>query len=888
MSKTKYYSIDKDEVVGRLESDAERGLDPKEAARRRDKYGPNELRKKEEKGIFEILLDQVNNPVIYLLAAATVVSFIMGDVPEGIAITVVILLNVIIGFWMEYRAKTSMNALKEMDKIMATVIRDGSKTDIDSVNLVPGDILYMEAGDVVPADARVVDSSELKVDEAPLTGESVPVEKHCDAIDEDTSLPDRTNMIYKGTSITHGNARAVVTETGMDTQIGDISRMVEEAGEEELPLNRKLNRLTHRLIWIIGGLAAAFFALGWLGGKELYLMFQTAVAWAIAAIPEGLPVVASIALARGMLRLAERNVIVKRLSAVETLGETTVICTDKTGTLTENQLTVSVIRTTAESHEIKWKSGQPQIQGDPDEEILRHFTRISVFCNNAKIEGGHDGDPLEIALLEYAKALDEDFYKNSKEKNRVNEDPFESESKMMGTINEIDDKYYISSKGAAEAIIRLCDRIRTPGGVRELGGEDREEWLGANDELSSKGLRVLAYAYREVDKSGNEELADRDEFVENMIFLGLVGFIDPPREEVRPAIEDCHRAGIKVVMITGDHPATSFNIAERLNIADEDDSVVRGKNLDKYLVEGEESNSRIVETPVFARIDPGRKLKVVEDFQEAGEIVGVTGDGVNDTPALKKADIGIAMGERGTQAAREVADMVLTDDSFSSIVEAVRQGRIIFGNIRKFIAYQLSYHLAEILLIAAISFSFFELPLLPLQLLFLNLLSDVFPALALALGQGNPEVMNKPPKDPSEAIVTRTHWLEIGLFGIIIAFYVTGIYVASRTYFGYSQEITNNITFFSLALAQFWHVFNQRDDNENILNNQITRNKYIWWALSFCIVALFGAYFAPGLSEVLSFRELTPGMWAMIGIVSLLPLVTIQLIKIFRQGREKI
>ncbi len=879
--KKKYHALESKEILNRFQSHPDKGLSAKEARERLQNHGPNQLRKQEQKSLIRIFIDQVNNPVIYLLLAAASISFIMGDNPEGIAITVVILLNAFIGFWMEYQAKQSMNALKKMDKIMSTVTRDKKKYDIDSEEIVPGDILDLEAGDMIPADARVVRATELQVDESPLTGESVPVEKHPGILNEDTSLADRENMLYKGTTLTDGRGKAVVVATGMDTAIGDISRMVEEAGEDEIPLNRKLNKLTHRLIWIIGGLAVAFFILGWAIGKDFYTVFQTAVAWSVAAIPEGLPIVASITLARGMLKLAKKNVIVKKLSAVETLGETTVICTDKTGTLTKNQLTVTAFQFPDGKVNVEWENDKPILYGDLQTEnnVLGHVDRVSVFCNNAQVKGQIDGDPLEIALLQYVKASGKEKYENLNSQERVNEDPFDSRTKMMGTVHDLGKTYYVAAKGAAEAILERSSKIYTNKGIKNLDKKTKEYWTKTNDELSASGQRVLAYAFREASKENKQGLKSREDFVEEMVFLGLIGFLDPPRQEVKPAIEACHQAGIKVVMITGDHPATSFNIAKRIGLAKQDDQVIHGNDLEKYLIKGEEIDPDIVKTPVFARVEPEQKLRIVQDFQEAGEIVGVTGDGVNDAPALKKANIGIAMGKRGTQAAREVADMVLKDDAFPSIVEAIRQGRIIFGNIRKFISYQLSYHLSEILLIAIVSFSFFTLPLLPLQLLFLNLLSDVFPALALSQGKGDPEVMNKPPKDPGEAIVTRANWREIAIFGSIIALFVTGGYIFADRFLGLSNDIANNVAFFSLALAQFWHVFNMREDHENIWKNQVTRNKYIWSALAISVAALLAAYFIPVFNKVLSFQELDINTWLLIISISLCPLITIQLYK---------
>jgi len=505
--------------------------------------------------------------------------------------------------------------------------------------------------------------------------------------------------------------------------------------------------------------------------------------------------------------------------------------------------------------------------------------RISVLCNNASLSdnGDSDGDPLEIALLRFARNYNADYYNELRSAGRINEDPFDSDTKMMGTIHEVNNKLYLSAKGAADAILSRSAAILKGKNREPLDQREKEYWLKENDRLSGEGLRVLAYGYRnlEGDKS---KFQDKEEFVEDLIFVGLVCFIDPPRKDIKSAIEKCHTAGIVPVMVTGDHPGTARKIAQSTGLVnhDPDPPVVHGNELEDYLNSHQQSDTR-----VFARVNPAQKLDIVEFFQQAGEIVGMTGDGVNDAPALKKADIGIAMGKRGTQVAREVADMVLQEDSFPSIVQAVEEGRIIFGNIRKFIMYQLSYHLSEIVVIALISFTLFNLPLLPLQLLFLNLLSDVFPALALGLGKGTPGVMKNPPKDPQEPIITRRNWIQTGVYGLIMAVFVTGGYLFAYNHWQLSKEVSNNVAFFSLAFAQLLHVFSMRESDEGIFVNQITRNKYIWWALAFCFGVIIIAFLIPGLHTILSFENLQLKTWILIGITSLAPIFTIQVMKVF-------
>ncbi len=878
-----YYKDSVEEVFNKLSSQKE-GLDENEIPKRQKQYGRNILEKQQQISLWSILIDQFTNPVIYLLIAATAISFFFNDIPEGIAISVVIILNAAIGFWMEFQARQSMQALKKMDKLSTRVKRNNKEQVIDAEELVPGDILILEAGQLMPADTRLIEVSELAADESPLTGESVPVEKNTEALKEDTPISDQSNMAFKGTSLTNGKGIGIVTGTGMQTQLGEISRMVSEAGGEEIPLNKKLVQLTHALIWVILGLAAAYLIFGWVAGKEFYLLLQTAIAWSIAAIPEGLPIVASIALAKGMLRLAKQQVIVKKLSAVETLGETTIIFTDKTGTLTENNLSVATLHTSSK----RYQTAEHEEKNTTDKAVSS-IQEIAVLCNNAQIEEERSGDPLEIALLDYMKEREKEEYQQFLNLQRKHEDPFDSESKRMGTIHETDNGFYMAAKGAADAILERTKYILLENGeIKEINQEEKNKWLESNEQLSSEGLRVLAFAYRVF---GNEDkhLLENDDFLADLILAGLVGFIDPPRKEVASAIDECHSAGIKVAMITGDHPATSLNIARQVHLVGEQDKdvVIHGSEITHNMDDTTE-NKRITGSRIFARVDPRQKLDIVDHFQHHGDIVGMTGDGVNDAPALKEADIGIAMGKRGTQAAQEVADMVLKDDSFPSIVKAIEQGRIIFGNIRKFIIYQLSYHLSEIILIASISFTMFHLPILPLQLLFLNLLSDVFPALALSLSKGDPNIMALPPKNPEEPIITRQNWLLTGYYGIVLAIFITGAYLYAYFQMDLGKEISNNVAFFTLAFAQLLHVFNMRESNEPILINQITKNKYIWGALGLCTAILLGAYFIPGLREILSFQNMTAKTWLLITISSICPLIFIQAGKIIYRKSKKV
>lgn len=911
-----------EEVLDAWEVDPEEGLSDEEVEKRKKKYGPNILEDQEKESIWHIFISQINNPVIYLLSVAALLAFIFGDVAEGIAILVVLLVNTFIGFWMEFKAQKSMEALKDMDKITAQVLRNGGKITIDAEGIVPGDIVLVESGDLVPADGRVVAANELGLDESPLTGESVPVSKTPDKANVEKQVADRNNILYKGTAVTTGTGKMVVYGTGMKTELGNISALVGEQEKSSTPLNQKLNRLTKNLIYVTLGLAVAFLIVGWLTGKEIYELVQTSIAWTIAAIPEGLPIVASIALARGMLQLAKKNVIVKKLEAVETLGETTLIFTDKTGTLTKNQLTVNTFVFPGDRRlDLDWSEKDNVKFSDSKEsagnENFQQAFKVAVLANDANLmeevtepsddarerpqnnkdahipakedaeqepqSGSGEGDPLEIALLHFSKKFDSSHYDKLRKLQRKLHDPFDSEAMVMGAVYKEEDSHYVAGKGAAQALLERSQKILIEGEVKSLSEEDKDFWYQKNNELAEEGLRVLAFAYKDVDRL--PEGKEAEDFLQDMIFVGLVGFIDPPRIEVAKAMDTCKEAGIRVVMVTGDHSGTARNVGEQVHLVDEEikegSFTMSGKDLNKKL---EEADSEVLSAiRIFSRVDPSQKLNLIKYFQDKGEIVGMTGDGINDAPALKKANIGIAMGKRGTQVAQEVSDMVLKDDAFGSIVKAIEQGRIIFGNIRKFIMYQLSYHLSEILIIALVSFSLFTLPLLPLQLLFLNLLSDVFPALALGVGEGNAGVMKLPPKDPEEPILTRKNWIQIALYGLVLTLCVSGAYFFAHFVWEQPEEITNNVAFFSLAFAQLLHVFNMREAKENVFNNQVTRNKYIWMALGLCLSLLALAFFIPQVSEILSFQEMEGRLWGLIAVTSFSPLIIIQVMKQFKK-----
>lgn len=885
----KPWTQSRQEILQALGVSEDQGLDATTVKNRQQRYGPNRLRQAERRSAWDILIEQFKSLVVLLLVAAAGVSFAFGEWIDGIAIFVVVIINAAIGFVTELRAVRSMEALQEMGSVEAEVLREGKEHTVPAEELVPGDVVVLREGDVVTADLRLTDASKLQANESALTGESVPVGKKLEPLPEEIPLAERSNMVFKGTAVTRGSGHGVVVATGMETELGQISSLVEEAEEESTPLEKRLDQLGRKLIWVTLAIAALVAIIGIVRGREIFLMIETSIALAVAAIPEGLPIVATIALARGMRRMAQRNALVNRLAAVETLGGTNVICTDKTGTLTENQMTVTqIILETGdvaiggEGLELEGKFTRNGEAVDPaGNEPLREAIKTGVLCNNASLTASNGeteslGDPVEVALLVAgAKAgmRRAELLENIPEEREVAFDP---EIKMMATFHKVEDgRFHVAVKGAPETVLDQCDRILTAAGEEQLGDERRQRWLARNDEMAASGLRVLAMATKTAAQ------VDADPY-RQLVFLGLVGLLDPPREEVQEAINACQEAGIEVVMVTGDQPATAGTVATAVGLADKEEAdIIKGTDLSG----NGEGSDRARAASILARVSPKQKLDLIDVYQSHGAIVAMTGDGVNDAPALKKADIGIAMGERGTQVAREAADMVLKDDAFSTIVVAVEQGRVIFNNIRKFVLYLLSCNISEIMTVALASLFTIPLPVLPLQILFLNLVTDVFPALALGVGEGDPEVMKRPPRDPKEPIMMRHHWYAMGGYGALITIAVLGSLVLALNWLQLDEERAVTVSFLTLAFAQLWHVFNMRELHTSIWRNEITGNPFVWGALALCVVLLLIAVYVPGLASILSVVD--PGLngWLLVAGASLFPLIAGQILKAMGFGK---
>lgn len=861
-----------------LRSDTESGLTGEEAKKRLSEFGKNRIPGKKSLSPLSIFFSQFKNPMVVLLAIASGLSFFFMEWLDGIAILIVIFINAAIGFFMEYQAERSMEALKRLTGINAKVIRENKLREIPSEEIVPGDILFVEAGDMILADARICSAARFQADESALTGESVPVEKEEKSLEINTPLPERINMIYKGTFATRGNAKAIVTGMGMQTELGKIASLVQSAEQAATPLEKKLEGFSRKLIRITLVLVAVIFIGGILNGQKIIEMLQTAIALSVAAIPEGLPIVATLSLARGMLKMARHNVIVKKLSAVETLGGTNVICADKTGTLTENKIEVNTIFIPGEKIEVKVNprnhvsnpySGKAS--GKNSYELIK---KISVLCNTAEIiflDGKikEVGDPLETALLKFAYSEGMDIESFRLRNPVVKEEPFSSETRIMATLHRSGSNYFVAAKGAVEELLKRCAWISEENKIKALNEPEKARWISESDKLAESGLRVIGMAYKQAPETFGS-------LTEELVFTGLAGMLDPPREEVYSAIRECKSAGIKIMMITGDHPATAKNIAIKLGLLDSgEESVIHGKEMQDYENLEKKEKERWANTKIFARVSPKQKLDLVRVLQEKKFVVAMTGDGINDAPALKKADIGIAMGQRGTQVAQEVADMILKDDSFSTIVIAVKQGRIIFDNIRKFVIYLLSCNMSELFVVSVAAVLNLHFQLFPLQILFINLVTDVLPALALGVTEGDEIIMKQPPRDSNEQILDRKRWVSLMTYAAVITVTTIGAVFFSHFTVHQSEEwntkLCNNILFYTLIFSQLLHVLNMSAASKPAFwKTEVFRNRYVWYAIAICIFISVFSYLIEPVRNILSILEMSAGDWMISGGFALL------------------
>jgi P-type Ca2+ transporter type 2C len=753
-----------------------KGLSSSEAKHRQGKYGLNEVRRTKHISPWKIFLEQFTSPLVWILLVALAFSIFMGEAADAIVIAVIVVLNAVLGFHQEYKAEKSIEALQKMASLKAKVYRDGKEIKIDSKYLVPGDIIVVESGDKIPADARIIEVHGLNTQEGPLTGESLPLNKISEKLPKDTPLAEQKNMVFASTVVTVGRAIAMITKTGMSTEIGKIASMIQEAHDKYTPLQKKLRELGKYLTIAVVAVAVIVFLAGLLGGQPAQIMFLTAIALAVAAIPEGLPAAITVSLSLGVQRMIKRNVLVRKLPSVETLGSVNVICTDKTGTLTHNEMTVKKIFCDGIIYDITGSGyskngtfiyGKKIVGASPLQKLLT----IGLLCNDSKLSDEEEGkerdligDPTEAALLVSAEKAKLSFKKLDKELPRVDEIPFSSDRKMMTTIHKkVRGKKVAYTKGAVDVIINKCNRIVIRGKVHRLDRATKKEILDHNEKFASEALRVLGFAYNETFTT--KENAERD-----MIFVGLQAMIDPPREEVKDSLKLCKEAGIRVIMITGDHLTTATAIANQLGITGR---AITGADLDQI----KDLEKEIESIGVLARVKPEHKMQVVKSLQNKGYVVAMTGDGVNDAPALKKADIGVSMSISGTDVAKEAADMILTDDNFQSIVSAVEEGRGIFDNIRKFVNYLLSSNLGEIVAILFASLLRLDLPLTAIQILWINLVTDGLPAMALSLDPHEKEIMKRPPREAKESILSKGLRNDILLIGTLIGLGTLGMFL---------------------------------------------------------------------------------------------------------------
>ena len=865
------YTLAAENITQLLRANLQSGLNEDDVEKRIEVYGLNSYKEQQKRSILLILFEQFKSPIIVLLVVAAAISLFFQHWIEGFSIIAVLFITAALGFYMELQARISMNALKQMDVSVSKVWRNSTLKEIPSERIVPGDIVILEPGDIVPADGRIFELNQFEADESALTGESLPVSKKLETLEKNTDLADQVNMVFKGSAIVKGNVKVIITGTGQHTELGKITELVETAEQGITPLEQKLQELSKELMWITAAFAAIFIATGIIQGKDIYLIVETGLALAVAAIPEGMPIVATIALTYGMLRMGKRNVLIKRLTAVETLGGINTIFTDKTGTLTENKIEISSLSIFDEL--IPVEKNEIKIGNRNYKPVIDKLLLISTLCNNAVIKktGNEEkklGDPIEIALLQFVTSNKINAAEINKQYPRVAEKAFSSETKLMATLHTSGTTNFVAAKGAVEELLLKCNSFCRQNTMALLTDSEKKIFLQKAEEVQAQGTRVLAFAFKEAS-----DIATNN-FLKDLTLAGFIGFLDPPRMDVIGALQSCRDAGIKVIMITGDHPATALNIARKIKLSDKENVVINGKELERT-----QPYEKLFATTIFARVSPKQKLDMVSFYQKRGDIVAMTGDGINDAPALKKADIGIAMGLRGTQVAKETAAIVLKDDSFTSIVAAIEQGRAIFQNIKRFLVYLLSCNLSEIFIIFL--YGLLNLPyfILPLQILFLNLVTDIFPALALGLGKGNKLTMKYPPRNPQEAIIVKNDWINIIVYAILLALPIMLVTWYCSHNLKYSPQVCNNITFFSLALSQLWHIFNLSSGKLSFIKNEVTSNKFVWAALLLCIIIILVFYWVAPLKEILGIQTLNTSRWLIITATSFAPVFLIQLFK---------
>ncbi|EOC99596.1 calcium-transporting P-type ATPase, PMR1-type [Caldisalinibacter kiritimatiensis] len=873
MAHTKWYKKSIDEVVNELNVDLNKGLSNEEVKNRKEKYGANELREGERISPLRRFLNQFKDFMVIILIIAAIVSGALGEISDTIIIFIVVLLNATLGFIQENRAEESLRALKSMSTPQAKVLRNGNIIEVKSPEIVPGDIVILEAGDFIPADGRIIESANLMIEESALTGESVPVSKNTD-IPEGDEVPigDRKNMVFSTGLVTHGRGKFIVTDTGMNTEIGKIAEMLESQEDLKTPLQEKLEGLGKWLGIIALGICAIIFAIGTFQGRPVFDMFMLAVSLAVAAIPEGLPAIVTIVLSLGVQRMIKKNAIIRKLPAVETLGTASVICSDKTGTLTQNKMTVTKVYTYNDLNDIN--------QFDINQFDKNLAVQVGLLCNDSSIQEDDGekrtiGDPTEIALV--VLAYEKGMLKKEQESElpRVEEIPFESDRKLMSTIHKTDDKYRVFTKGAIDVLLDRCNKVLIGEEIKDITEEIKKDIKKANENMAADALRVLGLAFKDI--SNIPEKVTSDTIENDLVFVGMVGMIDPPREEVKAAVDKCKRAGIKPVMITGDYKVTAMAIAKELGILQKESEAVEGRAIEN--MSDDELYENVTKYSVYARVSPEHKVRIVKAWQRHGKIVAMTGDGVNDAPALKRANIGCAMGITGTDVSKEASDMILTDDNFATIVAAVEEGRTIYDNIKKSIHFLLSCNIGEIIALLIAILLNLPAPLLPIHILWVNLVTDSFPALALGVDPAEPDIMNRKPRDPKVGIFAGGLGLQIVLEGAIV-----GLVTLLAFYIGRYVNLETGITmaFVTLSFAQLVHSLNVRSINKSIFKLGLFSNKYQIAGIFTSVLLTIGVVFIPFIREVFKLSLIDGAHWLYAILLSFVPLVVVEIAKLIK------
>lgn len=898
----KWFNKEIKDVENILQTDVEKGLTSDEVTKRREKYGLNQLEAAKKKSLLQRFLDQFKDFSIIVLIIAAIVSGVVGvangeGITDTIIILIVVLVNAIIGVSQEAKAEKSLEALQKLTDHASKVIRNGEVTVVPAKELVPGDIVVLDTGDYIPADLRIIEAINLKSQEASLTGESLPVEKETAKIeDPETGIGDRVNMAFSSSLVTYGRGKGIVVETGMTTEVGKIAGMINSTEKQETPLQTKLNKLGKTLGIAALAICAFIFLVGLIQGKEAIHMFMTAVSLAVAAIPEGLVAVSTIVLAIGVQKMVKKNAIVKRLPAVETLGSATVICSDKTGTLTQNKMTVE---------KIFWNNSLKDLTNIKENEIdeeLKKLVYANMLCNDTKVssDGTLTGDPTETALVDMAFKLDFDptIYDRTP---RLEEVPFDSDRKLMTTVNEVNGKYIVYTKGGIDELLNRCVAYEVNGEIKNDLASYSNTIRQENEGMAKEALRVLGCAYKEIDHVPNKQ--EMEEIEKDLIFIGMVGMIDPPREEAKHAVDKCKTAGIKTVMITGDHKITATAIAKKLGILENEEEAITGLELEKMSDEELEKNVR--NYSVYARVSPEHKVRIVKAWQKQGEIVAMTGDGVNDSPALKTSDIGCAMGIVGTDVSKEAADVILTDDNFATIVSAVEEGRRIYDNILKVIQFLLSSNVGEIIvlflatMLTPLFASWFGITdvnnleiLLPIHILWINLVTDSLPALALAFDPADKDIMKRKPAKPGKGVFTRGMSWRIIYQGIMIglltlAAFMIGLATTTEPINGLTLdaskiEVGQTMAFITLALSELVHVFNIRNNKKSIFRTSIFNNPKLLLAIIASAALMFVILLVEPLRNIFSIPVLpSQNILELVGLV-FAPIVIVEIFKLFR------